>query len=62
MRTRGNLLDVGPGRVVVVHLAQKARANVGAEVEGLAVEGVVVGAELGALAGRQHLLVDHGRG
>ena len=61
MHTRGHLLDVGLGRIVVVDLPQKAGADVRAEVEGLAVEGVVVGAELGALAGCHHALVDGGR-
>ena len=41
---------------------QVARVDVGAEVEGLAVEGAVIGAELGALADCQHVLIDDGRG
>ena len=58
MHAGGRLLDVGLGRVVVVHLAQEAGVDVRAEVEGLAVEGGVGGAQLGALAGRHHALVD----
>lgn len=42
--------------------AQKAGSNVEAEVEGFTVEGLVVVAELGALVGVEHLLVDDAGG
>ena len=62
MHTCGHLLDVGLGCVIVMNPTQVARVDVGAEVEGLAVEGAVIGAELGALADCQHVLIDDGRG
>ena len=62
MHTGWHLLDVGLGRVVVVDLPQEAGIHVRTKVEGLAVEAAVVGTQLGALAGCQHVLVDDGRG
>lgn len=58
MVAHGLLLDVGLGHVVEVHAAQEARAEVGAVVEGLAVEGRVVRAQLGARAVGEDVLVD----
>lgn len=54
----GHLLDVGLGHVVEVLAAQEAGGDVGAVVEGLAVEGRVVRAQLGTPVLAEDVLVD----